>query len=160
MKHTILIKQGTVHDGIHREPYVADILVEKGKITRIEPALEKEEFQDIQVLDASGLEVYPGFVEAHCHLGLDGYAIGFEGADYNEMTDLGKETGAEILETGKPDTEIPETAESLGKDVEDMFAVMERFRMMTAADAEISVAGTNETDLMIVMGNYLRTVDV
>ena len=80
--------------------------------------------------------------------------------DYNEMTDFGQETGAEILETGKPDTEIPETAESLGKDVEDMFAVMERFRMMTAADAEISVAGTNETDLMIVMGNYLRTVDV
>ncbi len=48
--------------------------------------LEEKDFGEAQVLDASGLQVYPGFVEAHCHLGLDGYAIGFEGADYNEMT--------------------------------------------------------------------------
>lgn len=26
-------------------------------------------------------------MEVHCHLGLDGYGIGFEGADYNEVTD-------------------------------------------------------------------------
>lgn len=87
MNHTILIRQGTLHDGIHREPYTADILVENGKIARIEPTLEMENVPNIQVLEASGLQVYPGFVEAHCHLGLDGYAIGFEGADYNEMTD-------------------------------------------------------------------------
>ena len=87
MNHTILIRQGTLHDGIHREPYTADILVENGKIVRIEPTLEMENVPNIQVLEASGLQVYPGFVEAHCHLGLDGYAIGFEGADYNEMTD-------------------------------------------------------------------------
>nr|MCR4855490.1 amidohydrolase [Erysipelotrichaceae bacterium] len=31
--------------------------------------------------------VYPGFVEAHCHLGLDGWGIGFEGSDYNEPND-------------------------------------------------------------------------
>ncbi len=31
--------------------------------------------------------VYPGFVEAHCHLGVHDYGMGFEGADYNEMGD-------------------------------------------------------------------------
>ncbi|MCI8484900.1 MAG: amidohydrolase [Lachnospiraceae bacterium] len=87
MKEMLLIKQGMVHDAVHREPYVADILIENGKITKIESVLEGKEINEAKVLDASGLQVYPGFVEAHCHLGLDGYAIGFEGADYNEMTD-------------------------------------------------------------------------
>lgn len=27
-----------------------------------------------------GIDVYPGFVDAHCHLGLDGYAV-----EYAEM---------------------------------------------------------------------------
>ncbi len=86
MKDIVLIKQGIIHDAVHEKSYVADILVEDGKITRIEPALDGEAVREAEVLDASSLQVYPGFVEAHCHLGLDGYAIGFEGADYNEMT--------------------------------------------------------------------------
>lgn len=83
----LLIKQGIIHDAVHERPYEADILVEDGRIARIEPVLDGKAAEDAEVLDASGLQVYPGFVEAHCHLGLDGYAIGFEGADYNEMTD-------------------------------------------------------------------------
>ncbi len=83
----LLIKQGIIHDSVHERPYEADILVEDGRIARIEPVLDGKAVEDAEVLDASGLQVYPGFVEAHCHLGLDGYAIGFEGADYNEMTD-------------------------------------------------------------------------
>ena len=42
---------------------------------------------DAQVIDAAGCIVAPGFVEGHCHIGLDEEAIGFEGDDYNEMTD-------------------------------------------------------------------------
>lgn len=34
-----------------------------------------------------GIDVYPGFVDAHCHLGLDGYAVGFAGQDFNELGD-------------------------------------------------------------------------
>lgn len=40
MQHTILLKQGTVHDAVHKTPYVADILVEHGKITEIGPLLD------------------------------------------------------------------------------------------------------------------------
>ena len=40
------------------------------------------------MIDATGLQVYPGFVEAHGHIGLDGYGIGYEGMDYNEMNDI------------------------------------------------------------------------
>ena len=41
-----------------------------------------------EIVDASGLQVYPGFVEAHGHIGLDGYGIGYEGMDYNELNDI------------------------------------------------------------------------
>ena len=81
----LLIKNGLIHDAIQREPYIADILVDGGKIVKIEKDITCEA---AEVYDASGLEVYPGFVEAHCHTGLHGYGIGFEGADYNEMGDI------------------------------------------------------------------------
>ena len=77
----ICIKNGRVHDAVHREAYAADILIENGKIVKIGENLTAGE-----VIDASGLEVYPGFVDAHTHIGLDGY--GEPGADYNEMNDI------------------------------------------------------------------------
>ena len=87
MREQLVIRQGLVHDAVHRSPYMADILVEEGKIKKILPKLEEDTIKNAKILDAAGLWVYPGFVEAHCHLGLDGYGIGFEGADYNEVTD-------------------------------------------------------------------------
>lgn len=88
MKEMMLLKQGIVHDAVRREPYAADILVEDGKITQIASVLQGKAINDAKILDVSGLHVYPGFVEAHCHLGLDGYAVGFEGSDLNEITDI------------------------------------------------------------------------
>ncbi len=82
----LCIKNGTVHDGVHREGFQADILVEDGKIKAIGENLEIP--GDAEVVDADGLQVYPGFVEAHGHIGLDGYGIGYEGMDYNEMNDI------------------------------------------------------------------------
>ncbi|MGM9537522.1 MAG: amidohydrolase [Candidatus Onthomonas sp.] len=38
-------------------------------------------------LDLKGARVYPGFVDAHCHLGMFGDSLGFEGEDGNETTD-------------------------------------------------------------------------
>lgn len=84
----MLLKNGLIHDAVSREPYRGDILVEGGKITAIGPNLELPAEKAEGAVDLGGLSVYPGFVEAHCHLGLDGYGIGFEGADYNEMGDI------------------------------------------------------------------------
>lgn len=39
------------------------------------------------VIDASGLTVYPAFVDAHCHIGICENWLGFEGDDVNEATD-------------------------------------------------------------------------
>ena len=81
-----IIKNGRIHDAVHREAYVADILLADGKIAAIGGGLTAP--ADAAVFDADGLEVYPGFVDAHTHIGLDGYGIGYEGCDYNEMNDI------------------------------------------------------------------------
>ena len=82
----LCIKNGLIHDAIHRQPYTADILIDNGVITQIAPAIDVPE--GTEVFEASGLEVYPGFIDAHSHLGLDNYACGWEGKDYNEMPDI------------------------------------------------------------------------
>ena len=80
----MIIKGGKVFDAVNREPYIADILVVDGKIAAIGAELEIP--QDADLVDATGLNVYPGFVEAHGHIGLDGWAVGYVGTDYNEFT--------------------------------------------------------------------------
>ncbi len=107
MSQILVIKNGKIHNALQEQPFAADILVVDGKIAEIaehivvdagavqaavqsmegSKARGKEQENQVQVLDASGLDVYPGFVEAHCHIGLDGYGIGFEGEDFNEMGD-------------------------------------------------------------------------
>ena len=82
----MLIKNGTIYDAVNRDPYSADIRVTNGKISEIGSSLAQSENEP--VIDAKGLRVYPGFIDAHCHLGLDGWGIGFEGADYNEAGDV------------------------------------------------------------------------
>jgi len=80
-----LIKNAHIHDSIHREPFDADILIEDGKISRIAPGID---YPGAEVLDAQGMDAYAGFIDAHSHLGLAGYGIGYEGTDYNEMNDI------------------------------------------------------------------------
>ena len=40
-----------------------------------------------EVIDGKGLTLYPGFIDAHCHLGMWNDALCFEGEDGNEDTD-------------------------------------------------------------------------
>lgn len=80
----LLIKNATILDAVHPEPYQADILVEDGKIKQIAPDMQAN---GAEVFDASGLYAFPGFIDAHSHLGMDGWGIGYEGADYNELND-------------------------------------------------------------------------
>ena len=80
-----LIKNGLIFDMVADAPYVADILIKEGKIAEIGENLCAE---GAEVIDAAGKHVYPGFIDAHCHIGLDGYGIGFEGDDVNEPGDI------------------------------------------------------------------------
>ena len=82
---TLLVRGGLIFDAVHQEPYKADILVKDGKIKQIGEGIKAP--RGAKVIDAEGLNVYPGLVECHGHIGLDGWAMGYEGADYNEYTD-------------------------------------------------------------------------
>ncbi len=83
---TTLIRGGLVHDAVRRDACKADILLADGKIAAIGTDLTAP--ADAVIFDADGLDVFPGFVDAHTHIGLDGYGIGYEGCDYNEMNDI------------------------------------------------------------------------
>ena len=79
----LIVKNGVIHDAVHPQPYEADLLLEDGKIAAI-----GKDFSGAEVIDAQGLQIYPGFVDAHSHIGLDGFGMGYEGMDYNETNDI------------------------------------------------------------------------
>ena len=82
----MILKNGTIFDAVHPEAYVADIAVRNGKVAAIGANLAAEDGE--QVIDVAGKNVYPGLIDAHSHLGLDNYGVGWEGHDYNEMGDI------------------------------------------------------------------------
>lgn len=79
----MIIRNGLIFDAVSREPYRGDILIRNGKIEAVGGTYEADD----PVIDADGLRVYPGLVDAHCHIGLDNYGIGPAGFDYNEHND-------------------------------------------------------------------------
>ena len=82
----MLIQNALIHDGVTPAPYEGDIAIRDGKLISVGPRLSPAPGEE--VLDAAGLRAYPGFIDAHSHLGLDNYAMGYEGQDYNEMGDI------------------------------------------------------------------------
>lgn len=81
----MIIRNALIHDAVNPVPYQGDILIRDGKLISVG---EKAEEGD-EILDAAGLNAYPGFIDAHSHIGLDGYG-GPTGTtyDYNEMNDI------------------------------------------------------------------------
>ncbi len=80
-----LIQQGLVYTMTKDEPEVLDLLIDGSKFVRIEKHIQPE--ADWEIIDARGKNVFPGFIDAHSHLGMQESSIGFEGNDTNETTD-------------------------------------------------------------------------
>lgn len=81
----LLIKNGKVLTMSDRVYDKGDILIEGKKIQKLGANLEVP--KGAEVIDAEGMYVMPGIVDAHCHIGLWEDGIGFEGSDGNEATD-------------------------------------------------------------------------
>ena len=79
----MLIKNAKIYTMEEEGIIEGDILIQDGKIVKVGNVEESDD----EVIDASGKFVFPGMVEAHCHLGMEESAIGFEGDDVNETTD-------------------------------------------------------------------------
>jgi N-acyl-D-aspartate/D-glutamate deacylase len=69
MAYDLLIRNGTIVDGLGGEPFVGDVAVSDGVIV----AIGAVDGQAAREIDASGLLVTPGFVDLHTH--YDGQAI-------------------------------------------------------------------------------------
>ena len=80
----LCLKGGAIYTVVKEDAIIGDLLMENGKIIGIGDNLSGGAEK---IVDITGKRIYPGFVDAHSHLGLDGYAVRFEGMDYNELTD-------------------------------------------------------------------------
>ncbi|MBE6893730.1 MAG: amidohydrolase [Ruminococcaceae bacterium] len=61
------------------------VLIKDGRIIDVGPMAFCP--KDDEKYDLSGLTIYPGFIDAHCHLGMWEDGLSFEGDDGNEDTD-------------------------------------------------------------------------
>ena len=69
MAYELVIRNGTIVDGLGGEPFVGDVAVSGGVIA----AVGKIDERGIREIDATGLLVTPGFIDLHTH--YDGQAI-------------------------------------------------------------------------------------
>lgn len=69
MAHDLIIRNGTIVDGLGGEPYTGDVAISDGVIVAV-GAVDGDAVREI---DATGLLVTPGFVDLHTH--YDGQAI-------------------------------------------------------------------------------------
>lgn len=79
----MIIKNGVVHTMADDGEKLVDIRVTDGKIAELGHNLNQK---NCQLIDAKGLHIYPGFIDAHTHIGISEEKIGIAGDDCNEST--------------------------------------------------------------------------
>ncbi|HHV79378.1 MAG TPA: amidohydrolase [Firmicutes bacterium] len=81
----IAIVGGNVYTGRGKLIPRGTVLVEGERIVAVGQGITIP--RDAQVKDVSGMTVFPGMIDAHCHVGLFEEGLGWEGDDVNEITD-------------------------------------------------------------------------
>jgi len=88
----ILIKNAKILTMAGKTYDAGFILLDDGKISKVGEDVSSVEASiinstELKIIDAEGNFVLPGFIDAHCHVGMWEDSVGFEGDDGNEMTD-------------------------------------------------------------------------
>ncbi|BBY04084.1 N-acyl-D-amino-acid deacylase family protein [Mycobacterium seoulense] len=73
MTYDLIIRNGTIVDGLGGEPFVGDVAVADGVIKKVGPVGNVNGENAHREIDAAGLLVTPGFVDLHTH--YDGQSI-------------------------------------------------------------------------------------
>lgn len=81
----LVIKGGKIHTMAGEIIDGGMILIDGGKIVNVGKDLAVPE--GARVISAGRKVITPGIIDAHCHAGIGEEGIGFEGRDYNEVTD-------------------------------------------------------------------------
>jgi imidazolonepropionase-like amidohydrolase len=76
MHQATLLENGTVIDGACRAPFAASVLLEADRIVAVgtEAQARAAHLQHARRIDATGMTVMPGLIDAHCHLSFDNAA--------------------------------------------------------------------------------------
>ena len=82
MSGPLVIRGGTVHTQTERGTIEGDVLVEDGEIVAVG---DVEAPDDAEVIDAEGMQVTPGLIDAHSHAGMAEWGEPEDG-DFNEGT--------------------------------------------------------------------------
>jgi N-acyl-D-amino-acid deacylase len=112
----LVLRRGSIYNGLGGEPFVADIAVTAGRITAIGSRLTTAGIEEI---DVDGLALAPGFIDMHSHTdlallrdpradskvrqgvttevtGQDGSSVGWTAAQLPEVRDRYRRDGVEI----------------------------------------------------------------
>ncbi len=82
--YVLLIKNGSVFTMETDEAIHSDLLIDEGKIIKIAENITPTE--RMEIIDAVGLRVYPGFIDAHSHIGISEEKKTNQGDESNEGT--------------------------------------------------------------------------
>ncbi len=67
-EYDLLIRGGTVFDGTGSPGVRADVAITGGKIVKIAPNIDH--YRTVELIDAAGLAVSPGFIDPHTHTSI------------------------------------------------------------------------------------------
>ena len=83
-KQMLLIQNGMIYTMESEMPMQGDVLIENGKIVEIEDKIRAP--RGAEILDAMGKNVFPGFIDAHSHIGISEEKISMTVDACNEGT--------------------------------------------------------------------------
>lgn len=67
----LIIRNAKIHTAVDPEAFIGDIFVKDGMIADIGCGLSAA---GAEIYDATGMDVYPGFIDAHTHIGMFGFS--------------------------------------------------------------------------------------
>ena len=80
----LLIQNGLLYTMEEESPFYGDVLIKDGKIEKIADKITCG--GNMEIIDAKGLNVFPGFIDAHSHIGISEEKISVLGDSCNEGT--------------------------------------------------------------------------
>lgn len=80
----LLIQNGLLYTMEEESPFYGDVLIKDGKIEKIAKKITSG--SNMEIIDAKGLNVFPGFIDAHSHIGISEEKISVLGDSCNEGT--------------------------------------------------------------------------
>ncbi len=81
----ILIKNAKIFTMAGKNHEAGCVLTENRIIKKVSDKISENENSDGIIIDAGGLWVMPGLIDAHCHVGISEEKVGDEGMDDNEI---------------------------------------------------------------------------